>query len=171
MQYLKNVMESEGVQTLVNENDKLINDTIDSTISSIIEANINIAKDNLDSFVVEGDLLDTYEDISIWANEDLQEYMETVSMILSDKELTQEQKLEILQEGRTAYLQGKLGTKSMKDQKGFKNKASFAAGKVMGAGRSASKSIGKKWDAMKKGAGDMVDKTKEMFTKKKPATA
>jgi hypothetical protein len=155
MQYLKNVMESEGVQTLVNEHDELINVTINNTIKSIVDENINIAKINLDSFVTEGDLLETYEDISTWASNDVQEYLEAVSEVLSDNELTQEDKLEILEAAPNALKRSNKNiVAKMKD--GYKrgsDKGTSKVGKVakgvIGAGGAAARHIRQKYTRAK----------------------
>ena len=96
MQYVQSVMESDGVQALVNENDAIINDIVNKTMSSIVTENISIARSNVEFFIAENDILETYEDISTWANEDVQEYMEAISMVLSDSGLTQEDKIAII---------------------------------------------------------------------------
>nr|MBC8427553.1 hypothetical protein [Pseudomonadota bacterium] len=150
MQYLKSVMEAKGVQTLVNENDAIINNLVNQTITDITTENITIVRDNLEQFIVEGDLLETYEDISTWASEDVQYYMEAISEVLADQELTQEQKVAIISNPdqflSTEIKSGSFGSAYSAARKGDDYQAKTKrerAGKVVGKGVKAVTGAGK----------------------------
>jgi hypothetical protein len=62
MDIIKNVMATESVQNIILESEESVNTIIDHSIEGLINENIAVVKENLNSFVGDS-VLETYENI------------------------------------------------------------------------------------------------------------
>jgi hypothetical protein len=119
MQYLNTVIESQNIRSFISEqcNQKII-DIVGSTITSITNENILISNNSLDCFITEGDILSTYDNIRSWSSSDMVEYMEAVSTLISNNLITEDQKIELLEEVLNRSKVAQIKYDSMKKNKG-----------------------------------------------------
>jgi hypothetical protein len=95
MQLVQEVMSNGNVQKLVTTNEELINTVIEKYSSIIIRENIEIVKSS--HIILEStDLDEIHNNISNFMTNDLTEFLETVSLVVSDQDLTLDEKKDCL---------------------------------------------------------------------------
>jgi hypothetical protein len=95
MYYVKNVVTQESVQDLILSNEELVNNIITNYVPVSNIHNGLFVNENLGSFTDE-DVLTTYENIADFAEQDMVQFIEAISGIMGDQELTEEAKIECL---------------------------------------------------------------------------
>ena len=114
MKYLQAVMEQEQIGDLISNDDNIIAQIVEKYIPIIINYNSELIKEELVYFT-EDSLVDTYDNISSFVREDIEYFLESVSLLYSDKVLIDEDKDNIFNESTAvATLQ-----QSMKKKEGL----------------------------------------------------
>jgi hypothetical protein len=138
MQYLKAITEQDQVREVISSNQEDINIVVNEAMIELVQINYRFIKENIELFILENDAQSTYDNIVEFVSEDTVDFINKVSIILVNTELSQEQKeqsiIDLIEEKagwKMAYHLGKndRGGKSVKGAK----KLAYGAGKVVGA--------------------------------------
>lgn len=93
MSYTSSVLKNDDVKKLISSNEKIINKILEIELPKIVLENTRIIKENIKYFLVK----DIYEQIKLFSKMDILFFLESISIILSDQKLTQEEKLYIVE--------------------------------------------------------------------------
>jgi len=96
MVYVQNIVAQESVQELIFSSEENINAILETAVPSIAAMNGALVKESLDSFIEDDDLLTTYENIAQFSENDMATFIESIAVVLGDEELTEEDKIEII---------------------------------------------------------------------------
>ena len=95
MRLVKGIVSNNSVQEFIVSNESIINDVINVVTPKLLVTDSMIVKENLNSFVT-GDLVDTFETISAFAQEDMTTFIGAISDVLADTQLSVEAKIGII---------------------------------------------------------------------------
>ncbi len=98
MSLIKAVTQESDIRDMISTNEELINSAINNNMNLITRLNANIIKENLQKFVVQNNILSTYENISNAVSADIVLFIEAASLVLADTTLSNADKVTILQE-------------------------------------------------------------------------
>lgn len=92
MNHMKLIIENKAAKNLIVSNEALIKETVEAHLPEIINGNIQLCTRSIGEFTVEDDLMGTSESIQNFVAYDIMQFLEAVTEITADKNLTLEQK-------------------------------------------------------------------------------
>lgn len=146
MRYTQGVVSAPAVQELIVTSEQVINDVVKLVTPRLVSADTRLVRRSLGDFV-EGDIVDTYENIAFFAQQDMLAFLEGVTSVLSDNVLSMETKIDIL----NWVLDDKTDVVQELSFDDIKNGAGEAYDK-------AKKGAGEAYDKAKSSLGDTSDK-------------
>jgi hypothetical protein len=95
MRYIKGIVSNENVQELIVSTEGIIEEVVSVVTPRLLTANSVAVKNSLSTFA-EGDLLETFENIRSFAENDMATFIGCIADVLSDTVLTNEDKVAVI---------------------------------------------------------------------------
>jgi len=95
MRYVKGIVSNSNVQELIVSNESIIGEVINVVTPRLLVANSKVVKGSLGMFI-EGDLLDTFENIRAFAEDDMSIFIGCIADVIADQHLNNEEKIKVI---------------------------------------------------------------------------
>jgi len=154
VKYIKTILENESARTLVENKDEFVTSVLEDSIPFIQSYDTGVITANLEAFMDSDNIGMIHQEISEVVNEDVNEFLEAISMVAADVELSDEEKTAVVESAYAEIVEElskedmlKAGKKAVSAGKEHASKIGTAAA---GAGKAA---VGATNAAVVKGAG------------------